>query len=313
MSVRDHAGERRVQRRAGVLERAERLGARIIRSDVPPIAAGFLAEQVMVIVGHRAADGAVWASALGGAAGFARALDERTVRVDALPVDGDALGPSLRRGPLALGMQAIEPETRRRMRFNGRGELRGPAIELRTDEVYANCSKHISVRRHVAPAGGPAPREGVERGSRLTERQRAFVARADTFFIATTHAATGADVSHRGGSPGFVRVHDAGHLTWADYQGNSLFMTLGNIELDPHAGLLFCDWDTGDVLQLSGTAAIDWDAARAARFPGGQRLVHFAIEHVVVLRGVLPWRWELQERSPASPPAPAPAGVLTPD
>jgi predicted pyridoxine 5'-phosphate oxidase superfamily flavin-nucleotide-binding protein len=304
VGIRDHEGERRVQRRAGVRERAERLGAHIIRSDVPPIAAAFLAEQVMVLVGHRDAEGAVWASALGGAAGFARTVDERTVRVDALPVDGDALRRSLERGPLALGMQAIEPQTRRRMRFNGRGELRGSALWLRTEEVYANCSKYISARRHVALPGEPA-RAGAERSSQLTERQRAFVAKADTFFIATTHVTTGADVSHRGGSPGFVRVDDAGHLTWADYQGNSLFMTLGNIELDPHAGLLFCDWDTGDVLQLSGTAAIDWDPARVAQFPGGRRLVHFAIEQVVVLRGVLPWRWELEAASPASPPAPA--------
>jgi predicted pyridoxine 5'-phosphate oxidase superfamily flavin-nucleotide-binding protein len=303
MSVRDHEGERRVQRRAGVLEKAERVAAQIIRSDVPPIAAGFLAEQVMIVVAHRDPAGAVWASALSGPAGFARALDERTVRIDALPVEGDALGPSLRGGPIALGMQAIEPETRRRMRFNGPGEVRGSSLWLRTDEVYSNCSKYISTRRHVAPVAALA-RRGAERSSQLSARQRAFVAGADTFFIATSHATTGADASHRGGSPGFVRVDDASHLTWADYKGNSLFMTLGNIELDPHAGLLFCDWDTGDVLQLSGTATIDWDEARAAAFPGGERLVRFAIEQVVVLRGVLGWRWELEEHSRFSPPAP---------
>src|SRR3546814_14766932 len=65
----------------------------------------------------------------------------------------------------------------------------------------------------------------------------------------------GADVSHRGGRPGFVRVtEDDGRsvLTIPDFSGNQFFNTLGNIAINPRAGLLFVDFATGDLLTLTG-------------------------------------------------------------
>jgi predicted pyridoxine 5'-phosphate oxidase superfamily flavin-nucleotide-binding protein len=81
------------------------------------------------------------------------------------------------------------------------------------------------------------------------------VATADTFFIATA-AAGGADVSHRGGNPGFVRVLSPTELSWPDYDGNAMLMTVGNLRLNPAAGLLFPDWRSGATLQLTGTADV---------------------------------------------------------
>ncbi len=84
----------------------------------------------------------------------------------------------------------------------------------------------------------------------------ALIAAADTFFIATAvgaeaGAAAGVDVSHRGGRPGFVQVNDHRTLTIPDYAGNHHFNTFGNLELNPRAGLLFVEFQRGDLLYLT--------------------------------------------------------------
>ena len=88
MSAKYHPGEIEVQKRAGVRPMAERVG-NSIHSTIPHAARGFLEEQLMVVVGSVDADGRVWASLLVSEPGFARVLDERTVRIDATPLPGD--------------------------------------------------------------------------------------------------------------------------------------------------------------------------------------------------------------------------------
>jgi hypothetical protein len=83
-----------------------------------------------------------------------------------------------------------------------------------------------------------------------------MMAAADTFFIASANPGGNLDASHRGGQPGFVRRR--GEQLWIpDYRGNSMFNTLGNLAVNPAAGLLFIDFAAGESLQLTGTTAID--------------------------------------------------------
>ena len=123
-----------------------------------------------------------------------------------------------------------------------------------------------------------------------------IVSAADTFFIGSTDAAGNADASHRGGNPGFLQVLSPNRLRWPDYRGNSMFMTLGNISVNPRAGLLIPDWDTGATLQLTGSAEIVWERSAHA-----QCSVAFTIEELVELSGVSPLRWSDAELSPANP------------
>jgi predicted pyridoxine 5'-phosphate oxidase superfamily flavin-nucleotide-binding protein len=87
----------------------------------------------------------------------------------------------------------------------------------------------------------------------------------------------GADVSHRGGRPGFVRTDDAVTLTVPDYIGNSLFNTIGNLQVNPRAGLLFPNFVTGDILMLATRATVIWDDPEVREFAGAQRLLRFQI------------------------------------
>jgi uncharacterized protein len=295
-----HPGERAVQRRAAVTEQAAH-SARAIRREIPDTAARFLTEQGMLVIGAAAPDGRLWCSVLTGAPGFVQAPDPRTVLVGALPHPDDPLAPTVAAGPAPLGTLALQPRRRRRMRLNGISRPQEGSLAVTVEQVYANCPKYIQ-RRELHPP--PVAPHGAARrwsGSALTPAQQRLVTEADTFFVATADAAGNADASHRGGMPGFVAVHGPTRLSWPDYVGNAMFMTLGNLEDNPRAGLLFLDFSQGTVLQLSGAAQVAWDPARIVGTPGAQRVVDFEIDSVVQTSGRGPVSQGPVEYSPANP------------
>ncbi|WP_433251775.1 pyridoxamine 5'-phosphate oxidase family protein [Streptosporangium sp. CA-135522] len=295
-----HAGELAVQRRAGV--RAGAWGSASATPQIPAVAAEFLQRQRMLLIGAADRDGRLWASALTGTTGFAQAVDERTIVIEAVPGEHDPLA-ELADGE--IGMLAIEPQTRRRMRVNGTVRRDGGRLIVRTEQTYANCPKYIQTRDFAEePAGSPSTASTTEA---LTGEHRAWIEGADTFFVATRAPGLGADLSHRGGNPGFVRVVGEGRLVWPDYVGNSMYMTLGNLELDESCALLFPGWESGDALHLTGRARVDWDPGDV---PGAQRLVGFDVDRAVHVRGASPLRWPLEKYSRFNPPvhSPSPGG-----
>jgi predicted pyridoxine 5'-phosphate oxidase superfamily flavin-nucleotide-binding protein len=285
-----HDGELAVQRRAGV---SKALGSARVGAEIPPVAAAFLGGQPFVIIGG-VADG-VWASMLVGAPGFVRVVDERTVVIDAVAGPHDPLYGRFT-GVAEIGILAVEPSTRRRIRVNGLARAVDHRLVIHTEQVYGNCPKYIQQRVLIANSGAEGGGHPAYTGTALTSGQREWLARTDTFFIATAASGLGADVSHRGGAPGFVQVLGDRRLAWPDYVGNSMYMTLGNLELSPAAGLLVVDWESGDTLQLSGRATVDWDPARAATIPGAQRVVDFEVEHVIQVNASSALRWRLISR-----------------
>ena len=257
-----------MQERAGEVALADRVGGGI-GERVPPAAADFLAEREMVVVAARAPGGQVWVTLLTGPEGFADAPDEGTVVVARRsgggrpPAAGAGAGhpharsgcsPSTRPPAAACGSTASPPPRPR-------------ALTIATTQVFANCPKYIRPRRVVAhrpddPASAPvAP--AARTGAALTAEQRAWVSGADTFFVGTADVDGAADASHRGGAPGFVHVVGDDRLRIPDYRGNSMYMTLGNVERQPAAGLLFVDWEGGSTLQLTGEVTVDHDLAAA--------------------------------------------------
>jgi predicted pyridoxine 5'-phosphate oxidase superfamily flavin-nucleotide-binding protein len=279
-----HEGELEVQRRAGVALNAERIG-RGIHASIPPLARQFALERPFAVVGAGDADGRVWASLLAGAPGFLTVPAEDRLHIAARLRDGDPLAGALA-AEADVGLLLIDPATRRRMRVNGRARPDGVAgLEITTREVYANCPKYIRQREVALPApGGPPGR----RGASLDARQMRRLAEADTLFLASRHPVAGADVSHRGGAPGFVHVTAPDRLVIPDYPGNMMFNTLGNLAADPRAGLLLVDFEGGGTLQLSGRARIEWDGSAVAAYEGAERLVEFIVETVVEREGAAP-------------------------
>jgi hypothetical protein len=294
-----HDGELAVQERAGVRGMARRIGGGI-GATIPRGAGEFLGQLPFVIAASVAADGSVWASILAGEPGFLRVLDERRLALAARPGPDDPLGDNLAADP-TLGLLAIDLASRRRLRLNGRAS-RGPAgLLLETRQVFGNCPKYIQSRAWATADDGIEHGPSSRRGPRLTAAQRDWIARADTFFIATAHPSGGADASHRGGAPGFVQVVDDATLLWPDYAGNNMFQTLGNLAVQPRAGLLVVDFERGHTLQLTGRARVIWEADRVAAITGAERLVEFAIDAVLQVEHAIPLRWRFIQASPFNP------------
>ena len=298
-----HAGERAVQARAGVRDMAERIG-RGIHEVIPPAARAFLRAQRIVFLGTVDAAGAVWASVLSGVPGFLRAADERTLRISAAPPLGDPLRDGLHEGA-AVGVLAIDLAGRRRMRVNGTAETAGDAILVHTRQVYANCPKYIQRRTFDAAAAPSTVTRLVTDGGGLTAAQRAWIARADTFVVASAHVEGGADASHRGGNPGFVRVVSTTTLCWPDYPGNAMFQTLGNLAVNPAAGLVFLDFERGATLQLTGKARIVWDGETLGGVVVAGRAGELTVERAIEIEGNFARGWGSMEPSPHNPPTAA--------
>ncbi|MFI5801249.1 pyridoxamine 5'-phosphate oxidase family protein [Streptomyces sp. NPDC051561] len=302
-----HRGEVAVQNRAGLREPAE-FSRGALGNTVPDVAAAFLAEQPFVILGAADLTGRLWATQLTGAPGFLRAPQPQVLTLDALPFPEDPLadaltGPASSAVPVRTGMIAIEPATRRRMRMNGRALRQGAGLRVELDQVVANCPKYLQKRSRQAPALRSAPHTRTATdGTALTPAQQQTVTTADTFFIATASLQGDADASHRGGNPGFVEVLSPTLLRWPDYTGNSMFLTLGNLAVNPAAGLVFPNWETGSLLHLSGTARTDWDTRASAPIPGAQRLVEFTVEAVREISHASPLRWSAPTYSRFNPP-----------
>lgn len=290
-----HAGELEVQRRLGQAEIAVRVG-RMIRTEIPAAAAAFLAEQPMVVLAATDDADRVWAGLVTGRAGFVHADDDHTIVVGAVPVPDDPLHDVVRRPGQRIGMIAIEPQTRRRMRVNGVAQPTDDGLRIHPDQVYSNCPKYIS-RRHIDGVVEETHRPTVRHADVLDARLQQIISRSDTFFIGSADPDGNADASHRGGNPGFLQVLSPNRLRWPDYRGNSMFMTLGNISANPRCGLLIPDWQTGTTLQLTGTAEIIWDGGA----PGSQCSVEFTVDEVIELTDVSPLRWGQAELSPANP------------
>ncbi|HHP7231416.1 MAG TPA: pyridoxamine 5'-phosphate oxidase family protein [Xenococcaceae cyanobacterium] len=298
-----HAGELAIQARLGIQERIDRMGRRFIREYITEQLQQFFVQLSYVIIGTVDRTGNPWASILVGKPGFMTTPNDRTLKVNAKPLTGDPLFHNLVEGS-DLGLLGIELENRRRNRINGIvSAINSDGFEVSVTQSFGNCPQYIQARSFEY-VETPKDRSQIAEISSFGEIESNLIANADTFFIATAYqnesvgVTKGADVSHRGGKPGFVRVDDGCTLTIPDFHGNCYFNTLGNIELNPHTGLLFVDFFGGDLLYLTGKAEIIWSGAEISTFAGAEQLIRFYLERGYLVRDSLPLRWTPPEFSP---------------
>lgn len=295
-----HAGERHLQETVGVAERMAMIGPMVIRDHLPEQHRGFYPLLPYLILGAVDDQGIPWATMVEGAPGFAHSPHPYTLQVDSLPSSSDPARAAFRQGA-AMGLLGIDLSTRRRNRMNGRvAALDHDGFSIDVIHTYGNCPKYIQLR----PVDGIARKPGsmAERSTVLDEAAQAMIGMADTFFVASYVDLDGersVDVSHRGGNSGFVRV-DGNLLTIPDFAGNQFFNTLGNLQANPVAGLLFIDFESGDVLQVAGRTALILDGPQVADFEGAQRLWTVNVEQVVRRPAALALTWRFAQFSPFS-------------
>lgn len=300
-----HEGEHRIQERVGVRDRAEMQGQRVIRDHLPDQHREFYESLPFLLLGSVDAQGRPWASLVAGPQGFIKSPEAKRLHLNAPLLPGDPLKRTLHDGA-DIGVIGLEPATRRRNRFNGRaGAVNDTSFDIHVDQSFGNCPKFIQTRdvSYVAPStDGPAPHT---RDATLSDMDvQRVLATADTFFIATAYsdetrsASMGADMSHRGGKPGFIRMADKTSLIFPDFVGNNHFNTLGNIEMNPSAGLLFIDFEKNGLVYMTGKAETIWDSAELATFEGAKRLTQITPEEIIVTQNTLPLRFRFGDYSP---------------
>lgn len=300
-----HEGEIRVQDRAGERALAVRLG-RMISGTIPESARPFLEDQGMLAVASIAPDGAPWASLLLGEQGLARTVDGTSVTIDRTRVgvdEADPLWKDVRLGA-PLGLLAIDLATRSRLRVNGTiSALTDTAIELAVREAFPNCPKYIQ-RRVPQGSADLAAVEGVSEGTTLDAARQRTIESADTMFVASAHPDRGADVSHRGGPRGFVRVLDPATLRVPDYGGNSLFNTLGNLAVTRRAGVVIPVFDHGRVLHLVGDVDLHFGVPEDPEQPTGGTTRYWVLHVSRWMERPVPamLRWRFVDASPFNPP-----------
>lgn len=298
-----HAGEKQLQERVGVAERMEAFGRRVIRDHMPDQHRDFYRQLPFLLLGSVDAQGRPWASILEGPVGFAHSPEPRLLRLDSVLGAGDPAAQALQDGA-AVGLLGIELHTRRRNRLNGNVVGRdAQGLGIAVDQAFGNCPQYIQLRQHMLPVSQPLPAVVAEQLDHLDEPAQQMIAGADTFFVASyvtlEDGRLAVDVSHRGGQAGFVRVQ-GNRLSIPDFAGNLHFNTLGNLLLNPQAGLLFIDFATGDLLQISGRTELTLEGDDIRAFQGAERLWHVEVEQVIRRQGALTLRWDLQSYSPNS-------------
>lgn len=301
-----HPGERDIQKRLGIRDKMETFARQVIRDHLPDQHRDFYAALPFLLVGSVDDQERPWASIVTGPPGFVSTPEDRTLAVAARPPFGDPLLATLKPGA-PIGILGIQPETRRRNRLTGRiAAVRSDGFSVAVCQTFGNCPQYIQTRTTTPrPDAVPPDRaRPVVRAERFDTASRALIERSDTLFVATFYSdgrnavSRGADVSHRGGKPGFVRVEDDRTFVFPDFAGNYHFNTVGNIALNPRAGFLFVDFDTGDLLYMTGNADIVWDGKQVKAFAGAERLIRFKLQALIRVQAGLPLNFAFGEYSP---------------
>ena len=143
----------------------------------------------------------------------------------------------------------------------------------------------------------------------LSESDRAFIAARDMLFLASADAEGRPSCSYKGGDPGFVRVLDAKTLAFPCYDGNGMFVSMGNALANPHVGLLFIDFEQGRRLRAEGEARLHFEHALLAEFPEAQFLVEVRLQRVYPNCPRYIHRYRLEQRSKFVPRVDAPTPI----
>ncbi|WP_455925845.1 FAD-binding oxidoreductase [Pseudomonas putida] len=298
-----HAGEKMLQQRFLASERMDEIGPRVIRDYMPDQHRAFYQQLPFMLAGAVDAENRPWATVLEGPEGFVTSPDPHHLHLAVRPHPQDPAAAGLQAGA-AIGLLGIELHTRRRNRINGLIRHASTAgLQVEVEQSYGNCPKYIQERAYTRLTEPDPEHPARQDFTVLDEHTRAVIAAADTFFIASfvDHDARqrSVDVSHRGGRAGFIDVQ-GNRLTIPDYAGNLFFNTLGNLQANPVAGLLFIDFARGDLLQLTGRTELLLDSPLIKAFEGAERLWTFEVTQGVLRPGALNLRWRFHDYAPTS-------------
>jgi predicted pyridoxine 5'-phosphate oxidase superfamily flavin-nucleotide-binding protein len=136
-----------------------------------------------------------------------------------------------------------------------------------------------------------------QRSRRISDADREFIEARDMFFLATADAEGRPNCSYKGGDPGFVRVVDEHTVAFPNYDGNGMYLSMGNTMVNPRVGLLFVDFEGQRRLRLNGVASIREDDPLLEQYPEAQFIVRVRAEEIFPNCPRYIHKYQLVERS----------------
>ena len=122
--------------------------------------------------------------------------------------------------------------------------------------------------------------EQVTYRTRMTADDRKFIEQRDMFFLATADREGRPNCSYKGGDPGFVRVLDDMTLVFPSYDGNGMFLSIGNVSVNPYVGMLFIDFEATKRIRVNGVASIDDADPLRSVYPGADVIVRVRAQEI---------------------------------
>jgi predicted pyridoxine 5'-phosphate oxidase superfamily flavin-nucleotide-binding protein len=143
----------------------------------------------------------------------------------------------------------------------------------------------------------------------IDAEDKAFIERLDMFFLATADEQGHPNCSYKGGEPGFVRVLDEHMVIFPNYDGNGMYLSIGNVLVNPNVGMLFIDFERGRRLRLNGVASIDEQDELMEHYPEAQFIVRVRAHEVFPNCPRYIHKYDLVEHSRFVPKASCPTPV----
>lgn len=302
-----------------------------------------VAASPLVAFGTLDDEGRPWTSVWGGEVGFTTPLEHGVLAVQsAADARYDPVAKSLfgtrtdgklsdepyhitreeleRGGGRVMAGLSIDLATRDRVKLGGRlvaakvdltGEEDVAMVQMAmlVEESLGNCPKYLN-KKTIHPHL-PSPRL-VSDMLPLPSEALSLLEKADLFFLSSTDGCT-MDTNHRGGPPGFVRVisndiENGTQLIYPEYSGNRLYQTLGNLHVRPIVGICVPDFETSDVLYLTGETKILMGSDASRLLPHTKLAVKIHVTAARLVRDGLPFRGAVVDYSPYNPPVRRVAG-----
>jgi predicted pyridoxine 5'-phosphate oxidase superfamily flavin-nucleotide-binding protein len=170
-------------------------------------------------------------------------------------------------------------------------------LVVKIDQSMGNCPKYFN-QYEVHPT--IVQSKLLSEGSSLSDEGKTLIGKADMFFLSTS-TEDDQDTNHRGGPPGFVRVMSPTQIIYPEYSGNRLYQSLGNLLLNPKVGITFPDYESGDVLYITGSTEILVGTDAGNQLPGSNLAVKITISEARFVQAGLPFRGDRKMPSPYNP------------
>ncbi|KAJ3251133.1 hypothetical protein HK103_002620 [Boothiomyces macroporosus] len=294
-NTNQHSGEVAVQQLRGISVN-EANPSWYISDEIPKQHADFFANLLYFPFGAIDKDGTLWASILVNP--VVKILSKVNMQIQCSINEKDPFLNAVL-GSQYFAAVGVDFTNQRRNKVNGKilsavFADRILTLILQADENMGNCPKYITVRNLEyceRKAGEPVIMD------RLNMEAQSLINKSSTMFMVTKHMVgdssecdLGIGFNHRGGARGFMRYYkdkDVGKIVLPDYSGNRFFQSLGNIQSDGAAGLVIPDFETGDMLHVTGSARNVFGKEADSIMPRMSLITIIEIQKAILIKGGL--------------------------